>query len=91
MTRFNFHNYEHMPEGKILRIKLNVSDDLLHVINVSRSVLQSYQPGFTPITKINLTVIKDLDIYKTDKDDYENLYELKAEPEEIELYELIDL
>jgi hypothetical protein len=48
-------------------------------------------PAFTPITKINLKIIKDLDLYKHDQENDNNLKELRIEPEEVEQYELLDL
>lgn len=71
-------------------MKVTGHDECFFVRRVSQSVLQSYQPTDTPITKINLEVIKDIDLYKHDKDE-NNYYEIRVEPEEVEQYELIEI
>ena len=91
MARFNFHDYEELPEGKLLRIKLKDSDEWLYVVDVSRSALQAYLPGFTTVTKINFKVIKDQNAYKENPDEFDNFYEVKAQPEEVVQYELVEI
>lgn len=91
MERFNFHNYEYISDNKILKIKLADSQDWIFVSRVSRSVLQSFQPALTPITKINLQVVKSIELYKQNREEYNNQYELRVEPEEVKNFELIEI
>ncbi len=90
MTNFNFYDYQKLPDNQVLKMKVKGLEDFIFVHRVSRSVLQPYQPAHTPISKINLEVIKDIDIYKQDKHHHENRYELTVEPEEVEQFELIE-
>lgn len=91
MTYFNFSDYLYLKDHQVLRMKLKGKDEIIYVHRVSQDIIQSYQPAHTPITKINLDVIRVLDLHKQDKQDYENHYELKVEPNEVEEFELIEI
>jgi len=92
MSNFNYYKYETLGDNQVLKIKLKDTEDWIFVASVTRRVLQAYQPAHTPITKINLKVIKNLELYKQSKDeDYDNHYELGVEPEEIEQFELLNI
>lgn len=91
MGSFNFNDYLYLNPNQLLKIKLRERDEWIFVSSVSRSVLQGFQPAFTPILKINLKIVKDLALHKQDKNDYENYYEISVEPEEVEEFELLEL
>lgn len=91
MTNFNFYDYQNLKDNQVLKMKLKGRAEFIFVRRVSRSVLQSYQPAHTPITKINLDTIKDFELYKSDKHNEENYFEIRVEPEEVEQFELIEL
>ncbi|QNF34326.1 hypothetical protein HUW51_16945 [Adhaeribacter swui] len=91
MTKFNYVNFLNLEKDQVLKLKLIELDDWIYVRRVSKSLFKPAQPTFTPTTKINLDVIKDLDLYKEDINDLDNRYELKVEPEEVEQYELINI
>lgn len=91
MTHFNFYKYLNLRENEVLKMKLKNKDKLIFVSRVSQSVVQAYQPANTPITKINLDVVKNISLYKQDKEDEENYYMLRVEPEEVEQFELVEI
>jgi hypothetical protein len=91
MKRFNVHEFRIIPENKVLKIKLKEITNFISVVKVSKRVLQAYQPASTPITKITLKVVQNIEAYKSDKEDYDDFYEIEVEPEEIEAYELVEL
>ena len=91
MINFDFYKYLNLKDNQVLKIKLKSKDDWLFVKRVSKSMIQSNQPAHTPITKINFEVIKDLDLYKRNKHDEDNLNEIMAEPEEVEQVEIIEV
>lgn len=91
MTNFDFYKYLNLGEKKVLKMRIKNQDDPIFVFRVSQSVVQAYQPAKTPITKINLDVVKNISLYKQDKEDEENYYVLRVEPEEVEQFELVEI
>ena len=91
MTKFNIYDYLNLKDNQVLKLKIKGREEPFFVTYVSRSVVQAYQPEFTPITKINLDVVKSLEAHKADKNDYDNKFKTKVEPEEIEDFELIEI
>lgn len=91
MTNFNFYDYQRLKDNQVLKMKLKGQDESFFVSRVYKDVLQAFQTTYTPITKINLDVIKDLDLYKKDKENDENSYQLSIEPEEVEQVEVVGL
>jgi hypothetical protein len=86
---FDFLDYLHLNDNQILKMKLKGRDEWIFVRRVSQEVLQPFQIEATEITKINLEVIKDIELFRLKRDDYDSYFEIRVEPEEIEDYELI--
>ena len=91
MTEFNFNDYQYLADNQILKIKLRDQEQWLLVKSASKSVLQPFQTDFTPITKINLDIIKDLGRYKQDKDDEDNFHTIMVEPEDVVQFEVVEI
>lgn len=89
--RFDFLDYQYLNDNQILKMKLKGRDEWLFVRRVSQEVIQPFQIESTEITKINLEVIKDMELFRLKIDNYDNYFEIRVEPEEIEDYELIEL
>ena len=91
MKKFDFQDYLILNDNQLLKLKLKGQAEWIWVCRTWQSVLQSFQPDCTPISKINLEVVKDLTLYKVDKNDYENHFEISVEPKEIEEFELVEV
>jgi len=81
--------YHDLKENEVLKVKLQGNEDFMYVKNVSQQVLQPYQPAWTPITDIDLLIIKDFEKYKSNPSDYDDFEELKISPEKVTQFELI--
>ena len=83
--------YRDLKENEVLRVMLQGNKAFIYVKNVSRQVLQAYQPAWTPITDIDLLVISDLEMYKTNPANYNDFQEMKISPEQVVQFDLVSL
>jgi hypothetical protein len=88
MKDFNHFDFKNLPHNRILKIKLKTKVEWLNVKYVSKPVLQSFQPDFTPKTRYHLEVIKDIELYSRDVEDDDNYYLLTAELEDIIMWKV---
>jgi len=63
----------------ILQVSIAGKNEKYFVARVAQQVLQAYQPAFTPVTTVELSVIKDLEAFKEDPTDRSNLEILTVE------------
>ncbi|MGE0931061.1 hypothetical protein [Peijinzhouia sedimentorum] len=63
----------------ILQVSIAGRNEKYLVAKVSQQVLQAFQYAFTPISTVELSVIKDLEAFKEDSTDRSNLEILTVE------------
>lgn len=90
MAIFNFHDYEGLKDNQVLKIKLKGKEEWNFVSHVSKDFIQSNQVNFTPITKINLQIVNEIELYKEDKEEYDNYSKITLDPGDIVEFELIE-
>ncbi|MGE0931062.1 hypothetical protein [Peijinzhouia sedimentorum] len=88
ITKFD---YSGAMKGIILHLSILGSENRHYVSRVSVPILQPSQVGFTPSKKVELTLIKDLEIFKNDPECYENLEQIEVYPSDVYDIEKVDL
>lgn len=71
MAHFNYHAFQNLKDGEILKIKFQGREEFCSEIR--KEILQPYHPHPTPNNNLRLAIIRDVELFKTERWNDENI------------------